>query len=323
MPRSTLTRLVLGLTAAALALGTVACAGAPAATTAAAATRTVDTIRGPIEIPADAKRIVAINFPEAMALLDLGIVPIGLPTYVPKVPAYDALIATVPRVDANNQIDVEKVAALKPDVIIGSDFAPSSPTQRAGGAIPYDKLSAIAPTVLFEWKVAGGNWQDEASRTAAAVGRSADMTTLADGMHRKAAQIRSTHADVLGRTTWDLVSGQPGAPWYLYGPASSHGVVLGEAGIRFGAAAGQKDNFVQQSGENFGVLNGTNGLIVSVDASGNNALAGQAGYDNLAAVKADHTTVTKWFFPAGYQAANLLLDDLDKALTAYGRNPSS
>jgi iron complex transport system substrate-binding protein len=317
VPRPTLTRLLLGLAAACLALGTAACgASGPAATTA-AATRTVDTIRGPIEIPAEAKRIVAFNFPEAMALLDLGIVPIGLPTYVPKVPAYDALIANVPRVDANNQIDVEKIASLKPDLILGSDFAPSSPTQRAGGAIPYDKLSAIAPTVMFEWKVAGGNWQDEAARTAAAVGRSADMTALADRMHQKAAQIRSAHADVLGRTTWDLVSGQPGAPWYVYGPASSHGVVLGEAGIRFGAAAGQQANFVQQSGENFGVLNGTNGLLVSVDASGNNALAGQAGYDNLAAVKAGHTTVTTWFFPAGYQAADLLLDDLDKALSAY------
>lgn len=311
MPR--LTRLILGLACLALV---AACGGAPAAAPV-DTTRTVDTLRGPVEIPADAKRIVAINFPEAMALLDLGIVPVGLPTYIPKVPAYEALVADVPRVDPDNAIDVEKVAALQPDLIIGSDFAASSPTQRAGGPIPYDQLSAIAPTVLFEWKVAGGNWQDEAARTAAAVDRSADMTALADGMHQHAEQIKAAHADVLGRTTWDLVSGQPGAPWYLYGPASSHGQVLGEAGIRFGAAAGQQANFVQQSGENFGVLNGTNGLIVSVDASGNNALAGQAGYDNLAAVQAGHTTVTRWFFPAGYQAATLLLDDLDTALTAY------
>lgn len=308
--------LLTGLTVVALALVTAACGAAPAAPPA-AATRTIDTIRGPVEIPATATRIVALNFPEAMALLDLGIVPVGLPTYVPKVPAYDALIAGVPRVDDNNQVDVEKVAALKPDLIVGSDFSPGSGTRRAGGALPYEALSAIAPTALFEWKAAGGNWQDEAARTAAAVGREADMAALAAAMHQKAAQIASTHADVLGRTTWDLVSGQPGAPWYLYGPASSHGVVLGEAGIRFGAAAGQQANFVQQSGENFGVLSGTNGLIVSVDAAGHNALAGQPGYENLAAVRAGHATVTRWFFPAGYQAAELLLDDLDTALRAY------
>lgn len=308
--------LLTGLTVATFALVTAACGtAAPAAPP--AATRTVDTIRGPVEIPATATRIVAIGFPEAMALLDLGIVPVGLPTYVPKVPAYDALIANVPRVDDNNQVDVEKVAALKPDLVIGGDFSPSSGIQRSGGAIPYEALSAVAPTVLFEWKAAGGNWQDEAARTAAAVGREADMAALAAATHQKAARIASTHADVLGRTTWDLVSGQPGAPWYLYGPESSHGVVLKEAGVRFGAAAGQQANFVQQSEENFGVLGGTNGLLVAVDAAGDNPLAGQAGYENLAAVRAGHATVTRWFFPAGYQAAELLLDDLDTALRAY------
>ncbi|ODT97916.1 MAG: hypothetical protein ABS81_29065 [Pseudonocardia sp. SCN 72-86] len=307
-------RFLAGLGATAAGLGVAACSGPAGSAPVAAATVTVDTLKGPVVVPAAPQRIVAVSFPEAMALLDVGITPVGRPTYLPPLPAY-AEAMKLPTIDEAASPVVERVAALKPDLIIGSDFAPDS-SVAAQRTMPYEQLSKLAPTLLFEWKAAAGNWPVEATQTAAAVGRSAQMDALASRMHERAAAIRSTHADVLSRTTWDLISWQPGNDWFVYSPESSHGKVLAEAGVRFGAAAGQTDNFKAWSLERFDVLARTDGVIVQM-VNGANPLPGQAAYDALPLVKAGHAYDTTWFFPAGYQAAMLLLDDLDKALTAY------
>ena len=50
------------------------------------AARVVSTIHGDVTVPADPARIVAVNFPSVLALLDLGVTPVGITSYVPALP---------------------------------------------------------------------------------------------------------------------------------------------------------------------------------------------------------------------------------------------
>ena len=69
-----------------------------------ASQRMVKSVYGDVEVPAEPKRIVALYFPEAMALADLGITPIAVGGYFPPLPAYTKLLQGLPAVADNNNV---------------------------------------------------------------------------------------------------------------------------------------------------------------------------------------------------------------------------
>ncbi|MGD9894632.1 MAG: ABC transporter substrate-binding protein [Dehalococcoidia bacterium] len=114
-------------------------ASAPAATT-----RTVDTPLGPVDVPVRPERVVVFDRRGTLAyLLDLGITPVGAmsaPTiYGSK---FHPLLPGVENVEAFDwqAPDLEKVAAMQPDLIVG---------YRNDVEKVYPQLSAIAPTVAL------------------------------------------------------------------------------------------------------------------------------------------------------------------------------
>lgn len=296
--------------AASVALLLSACSGGAAGSegSPARSTITVDTLYGKVTVPAGAKRIVAFDFPEATALADLGVKPVGIGSYTPDLPAYTTFFAGVPVVTDSNADPVpEKVAATKPDLIIGDIFATDVEKYRA----LYQQLSAIAPTVILEWKQAAGNWPADAAGTAAAIGKTAQLDKLKRAYEKHAADIRTTYRKQLAAYTVDLVSANPNA-WFLYGPNSSHGAVLAAAGARFAAAAGQKDGYVQYSPEKLDLLDHT-GLIVLASASAE-SLTSNPVFQHLPATEAGHVARTQYFFPSSYRIADALLDSFADAL---------
>jgi len=293
-------------TAALLGLG--ACgsssSGADSGTQSAVTTRTVSTIYGDVEVPADPKRVVALDFPEGCALLDLGLTPIGVPDYMPDFSAYTTALRGVPVVtDVDGKPLVEKVASLQPDLIVTADWADSKQRQ-----MPYAQLRSIAPTAVFTWEQAAGNWQEQAAATADAVNKTAVLAALRAKYAEKGATIKKTYGSLFARTRWDVIDCSQNV-WDLYGKASSHGQVLSDAGVPLNAGRTQTTGYQEYSFERFDLLAGTD-VIVTTNAS-LPYLNKQASFTALPAVKAGQVYATDLFFPASYGIALALLGDLD------------
>jgi iron complex transport system substrate-binding protein len=103
-------------------------AGDPAATAASpnATSHTVLTVEGPVTVPSSPQRIVAIQ-PFALAtLLDVGDASEVVGTYDEGAsyvsPRYLATYNKVTKVGNEGQLNLEEIAALKPDLIIGANY---------------------------------------------------------------------------------------------------------------------------------------------------------------------------------------------------------
>ena len=102
-------------------------------------TRTIETVKGKIEIPNDPQRVVVDYF--VGDVLALGVEPVGT-TYVYEGSVFEDELKDVPSIngdDAYGQYSMEAVTKLKPDLIITYSEA------------DYDNLSKIAPTVLVDY----------------------------------------------------------------------------------------------------------------------------------------------------------------------------
>jgi len=133
---------------------------------AAGATRTVTHAAGTTQVPADPQRIVVLTSSALDAACAVGLwervagaVTLDGERPQPMYLGYGVL--KVPSIGSIGQPDPARIAALKPDLILG-DVAPA-----AGG---YEALSAIAPTVLIG---SGGSWQSDFAAYASGMGRGA------------------------------------------------------------------------------------------------------------------------------------------------------
>ena len=84
---------------------------------------------------------------------------------------------------AGSELNLEKVIAAKPDLIIGSASGGDS-TVKA-----YDQLKAIAPTLMFRYD--NVSWQDLTRKIGTAVGQADDVTRLLDDFTAKVAATRT------------------------------------------------------------------------------------------------------------------------------------
>jgi iron complex transport system substrate-binding protein len=174
------------------------CGGTPAEPAAQApepTTRTVTTDRGPVEVPADPQRIVVLSGGLAGYLYALDAPVAATDTRVLGVtnldgsfpPAWaDAATAQgTTALPAGEQLNIEAVAAARPDLIIGGGQGITA--VQAGEA--YDQLAAIAPTVLVPTTVVG--WQEQLGLVAEAAGRADRVPALVQAYTDKVAQVRS------------------------------------------------------------------------------------------------------------------------------------
>ncbi|MDQ0270638.1 ABC transporter substrate-binding protein [Cytobacillus purgationiresistens] len=98
------------------------------------------------------KRIVVLTNEATEALLALGVKPVGAVQSWLGSPWYDHIskdMEGVEVVGVEHEVNVEKIAALKPDLIIGNKIRQEA---------VYDKLNAIAPTIFSE--TLRGDWKE-------------------------------------------------------------------------------------------------------------------------------------------------------------------
>lgn len=202
------TRALRWTVAAVLAFALAAC-GSPAASpspespSAAADTRTVESpfTGKQVEIPTNPQRVLAL-WRVGAELADLGVVPVaalegelveselGAEVY--------ATVKDVPTVGSFEGVDIQKVIAAKPDLIIGMDHG--------GLQINYDELAQVAPTVVLKIAEPTDVW-DNYPAVAGLVAKSTDFDARNAEIDKQLAAIKAQHGDVLGKLQVTAVSG--------------------------------------------------------------------------------------------------------------------
>lgn len=167
------------------------CAREPAAVDPGPQTRRVDNADGvdpeTVEVGADPQRIVVLAGDQLDALCALGlqsrIVAAALPDGSEEQPSYlGAVVHKLPGVGTRSAPDLTGIAALRPDLILGSQaLTPQL----------YPQLAAIAPTVFTG--PAGAAWANTLRGVGAATGRTDAADALVDGFDRKAAEAGGAH----------------------------------------------------------------------------------------------------------------------------------
>ncbi|MEU8300215.1 iron-siderophore ABC transporter substrate-binding protein [Micromonospora sp. NPDC048909] len=312
-------RLVAALAAAAaLGVGLTACGESdPVAGTTGGETREITHAMGTTKVPAEPKRVVVLDTDKIDTALSLGITPIGAATAgeARSWPTYfgEEKLAGIKEVGVLTEPDLEAINALKPDLILGSKFRQEK---------FYDELAAIAPTVFTD-KV-GITWKENFLLDGKALGKEQQARDLLTAYETKAKEFGTKLGDAASRKI-SIVRFLPGAI-RVYGPDSFSGIVVGDTGLgrpeRQQLAAKEDKRFDVVSPERISEVDGD---VIFVTAYGDKAAAEQAKvtggtlWKGLSAVKANKAYVVAdevWMTGIGVGAANRILEDLQKHLTA-------
>jgi iron complex transport system substrate-binding protein len=185
---------------------------------------------GSTTIESAPKRIVVVGLKEQDDLLALGIVPVATTKWLDDTkgliyPWATKLLGDAPPPEVLTQDDgvqVEKVAALAPDLIIGLYSGMTK--------AEYGKLSQLAPTVAQPGDVPdyGISWQDETTTVGEAVGKPAAAAKLVAEVDASTAKIVAENPKLKGRTA---LFATPYEGFYVYGSTDPRTRFLTDLGM--------------------------------------------------------------------------------------------
>lgn len=147
--------------------------------TASGETRTVEHELGTTEVPVEPQRVVAIHPIVIDTVLTLGVEPVGISETAVSF-LNERLPDDTEAVGGTAQPNLEAIAALDPDLIVGPD-----------GNIEeiYDELSQIAPTVGVYFGDGTGEWQRTGRAVAGALGRTEELEAELSAYDERAMEI--------------------------------------------------------------------------------------------------------------------------------------
>ncbi|MFE0647416.1 ABC transporter substrate-binding protein [Streptomyces sp. NPDC059534] len=267
--------------------------------------RTLTHALGRTELKAAPKRVVVLDVGELDNVVSLGIRPVG---YAPSegddgIPGYLAKDAGTPKsVGTINNLNLEAIANLQPDLILGSQLR---------AADKYDELSKIAPTV-FSIRP-GFTWKENYLLNAAALDRTAEAKAKLAAYETKAKQLGTDIGP--DKPTVSMVRYLPGKI-RLYAKASFIGTILEDTGLprpenqRIDELAAEISPEKIDEADADWIFTGVYG-----DAKATKKDTAQANplWKSLKAVKAGQAKDVPdetWYLGLGVTAANSVLDDL-------------
>ncbi|WP_142194210.1 ABC transporter substrate-binding protein [Streptomyces calvus] len=273
--------------------------------------RTITHAMGETELKAQPRRVVVLDVGELDNVVSLGIEPVGLaPTEgSPELPSYLKDDAGSPKnVGTINNLNLEAIAALEPDLILGSQLR---------AADKYDELSQIAPTV-FSLRP-GFTWKENYLLNAAALDRTAEAKQKLAAYEKKAKAL----GEQLGadKPTVSMVRYLPDGVIRLYANASFIGTILKDAGIPRPKNQDIDDLAAEISAENIDQADADyifTGVYGDPKATDKSKAQGNPLWKNLGAVKAGHAFDVPdetWYLGLGVTAAEEGLADLEQRLT--------
>jgi iron complex transport system substrate-binding protein len=161
------------------------------------------------------KRVVALDFPSADAVIALGVTPIaiGKVSYVPGgVQAWTkaALGRRTPKlIDAETEIPLEEIAALHPDLIVATNTYNLGPVRT--------KLERLAPLVTWTHGAGVDTWQESTLLVGKALGREARARKLVEDTEARVTRARDDHPAFAGKTV-TLFNYYEGVSWAISSP---------------------------------------------------------------------------------------------------------
>lgn len=133
---------------------------------------TIETMFGPVTVPAAPKRVVALGWSDAEMALALGVQPVGVSDWQGfggdgVGPWAEGRYTTPPTQLGTMKVNFEALAALKPDLILN--------TRSSGSPEQHETLSKIAPTVAPppDTPTYGTEWREQMRMVSTALGKQA------------------------------------------------------------------------------------------------------------------------------------------------------
>ena len=176
---------------------------------AAAKTRTVEsTFTGEkVEIPVKPKRIVAL-WRTGSELVDIGVKPVA---QMDGEISADELgedvfskVGDVPVVGTYEEVDIEKLIAAKPDLIVGMD--------NGGLGLDYTDIKEVAPTVILKIAEPTDVWRNYTT-IADLAGKSTDFETKQAALDAKLEAVKAEHGATIGDLSVTALGTMGGEIW--------------------------------------------------------------------------------------------------------------
>jgi iron complex transport system substrate-binding protein len=275
-----------------------------------AAAREVEHAMGKTQVPDAPQRVVVLTNEGTEALLALGIKPVGAVkswTGNPWYPHIADAMQNAVVVGNESAVNLEVIASLRPDLIIGNKFRQEK---------VYGQLSAIAPTVFSE--TLKGAWQSNFALYANAVSRNSKGTDVIEAFAARTARIRQQLGDRINEQI-SLVRFLPGQARIYYNDTFA-GTILKQLGFRRPPDQ-DKPTFVDNvTQERIPEMEGDRLFYFVWDTGKGDALKAEAEWTasslwkNLKVVRSGNVHRVDdaiWNTAGGVIAANRMLDDIE------------
>ncbi|MEH1164049.1 iron-siderophore ABC transporter substrate-binding protein [Micromonospora sp. CPCC 205539] len=243
---------------------------------------------GTTEIAAAPTRVVTLGLSDQDPVLALGVVPVGaidwfLERPYGKWPWAQPLWAgkTPEIVGERDEYNLEKVAALKPDLIIGL-YSGMSKDQ-------YDKLSKIAPTVAqpVGFDDYAAPWQDMTRLAGKALGKEAKANELIAAIDARLAKLAAEHPDFAGKSVAVVEPYEPGK-YAIFAPNDPKVVLLTKLGFTVPKAivdAAGKEYAAEIGSEQLSLVEVDKLVFLTADASTESTVKADKVYSTLKVAK--------------------------------------
>lgn len=168
-------------------------------------------------VPEEPLRVVSVGVTEQDVLLQLGVVPVAVTEWYGEQPdatwpwAHDLLEGAEPEVlHTSDGFEFEKIAALRPDLIVGTN---AGMTQG-----DYEKLSQIAPTITSGVGTTRyfSPWRDQVLLIAEAVGRASQGRQIVEDVAARYAEVAQEHPEWRGLSATFSQGGPSDNQLYVY-----------------------------------------------------------------------------------------------------------
>ncbi|MFC0270879.1 ABC transporter substrate-binding protein [Metabacillus herbersteinensis] len=280
---------------------------------------TVEHAMGSTEIEKTPEKVVILTNEGTEALLAMDVKPVGAVQSWLGDPWYEHITSEMDGVEVvgtESELNVEAIAALKPDLIIGNKMRQEA---------VYEKLSAIAPTVFSE--TLRGEWKENFEFYAKALNREEEGQKVLDEYNARIAELKEKAGDKLDQEI-SVVRFMAGITRIYYKDTFS-GVIFDEIGFKRPSSLEElfsdkpEDQFVREVGKE--VIPKMDGDILFyftyAPAGDTEATKTEEEWTNdplwknLDVVKAEKVYKVDdaiWNTAGGVKAANLMLDDIEE-----------
>jgi iron complex transport system substrate-binding protein len=314
-------RLLVLITVLALSIVLAACTQTnqatvtPAASDANITTRVIEHAMGSTEIKGEPKRIVILTNEGTEALLELGVKPVGAVRSWTGSPWYAHIekdMEGVENLGDESQVNIEAIAALSPDLIIGNKMRHEK---------IYDQLSQIAPTVYSN--TLRGEWKENFAFYAKVLDKEIEGTEVIKKFDDRAAEISTLAGDKL-ETEVSIVRFMAGKTRIYLGDTFS-GKILKQIGFARPASQQSEEFTVEIGKERLKEADGQLMFYFTYETGNGEGSAREKEwledpmFKTLDVVKNNKIYKVDdaiWNTAGGVRAANLMLNDIEKFLNS-------